>query len=148
MPICVRPPDRSEKSMWLPLWKAYLAFYACALSDDVTDATWERFHEDLPRMNILAVYENEQMLGFVTYILHESTWAIRPYCYLEDLFVDPRHRSKGLARKLIEAVAGAAKSARCERVYWVTRESNKTAQLLYNKVAKQTDFIQYRMEIG
>ena len=134
--------------MWLPLWKSYLDFYECALSDDVTAATWNRFHDDSERMHILAVYEDEQMLGFATYMMHGSTWSIRPYCYLEDLFVDPRHRSKGLARKLIEAVADAARSAKCERVYWVTQESNKTAQLLYNKVAKQMDFIQYRMEFG
>ncbi len=143
MQISIRTPDRLEKEAWLPLWKAYLAFYGSNLSDDTTELTWERFHSDASPMYIIAAYENGNMAGFTTYVLHASTWASRSYCYLEDLFVASQHRGKGFARKLVEAVSDAAKAADCERLYWFTKEGNKTAQALYNKLAQKTDNIQY-----
>jgi GNAT superfamily N-acetyltransferase len=48
------------------------------------------------------------LIGLVHYIFHRSTWTIENYCYLQDLFVDPKHRASGLGRKLIEAVYAEA----------------------------------------
>lgn len=50
-----------------------------------------------------------------------------------------------MARKLIEHVYQVAQQRNCDRVYWLTQESNRQAQVLYDKVAKKTGFIQYRM---
>ena len=84
------------------------------------------------------------MIGLVHYIFHRSTWTIENYCYLQDLFVDPKHRASGLGRKLIEAVYAEAEKNHCSRVYWLTQENNEQARMLYDRIADQTGFIQYR----
>ena len=144
MTIKIRPAIPSEKEAWLPLWNGYLTFYECSLPGDITNLTWQRFHDSDEPVYLLAAYEDDRMVGFATYILHRSTWAEQYYCYLEDLFVDSSQRGKGIARTLIEAVASAAKEIGATRLYWSTREGNHTAQALYNKIAEKTDFIQYR----
>jgi GNAT superfamily N-acetyltransferase len=71
-----------------------------------------------------------------------ATWH-DTVCYLQDLFVDPRLRGRGVARALIEAVAGAARERGAERLYWHTQDHNAVARALYDKVAKHNHFIRY-----
>ncbi|MBK0063293.1 GNAT family N-acetyltransferase [Acinetobacter sp. S54] len=88
--------------------------------------------------------EAHELVGFVHYIFHRSTWTIENYCYLQDLFVSPQRRVCGFGRKLIEAVYVEAKQNNCSRVYWLTQENNAQARMLYDRVADQSGFIQYR----
>ena len=71
-----------------------------------------------------------------------GTWN-EEVCYLQDLFVDPALRGRGVARALIEAVAKAALERGAERLYWLTQEHNAAARALYDKVAKYNHFIRY-----
>ncbi len=137
-----------EKAVWLPLWLGYLAFYESELADEITDLTWARFHDEAEPLEVLAAYDDDgAMVGFATYLMHRSTWARTHYCYLEDLFVDPAKRGKGVARALIERVRDIAKQQGCERVYWTTKANNAVARKLYDKVAVKSEFVQYRMAV-
>ena len=66
------------------------------------------------------------------------------YCYLEDLFVAEIARGRGLGRALIEAVYDKAEAAGASRVYWLTQSDNAQARALYDEVADNLGFIQYR----
>ena len=57
--------------------------------------------------------------------------------------VDPALRGTGAGRKLIEAVAGAAKAYGAGRVYWLTQDSNAVARQLYDRLAANRGFIRY-----
>ena len=83
------------------------------------------------------------VIGFAHCVLHRGTWSIGDFCYLEDLFVAPEARGRGVARALIEAVYARADELKCERVYWLTHETNP-ARKLYDQVARNLGFIQYR----
>ena len=45
-------------------------------------------------------------------------------------------------------VAAEARRRKCLRVYWQTAETNATAQLLYDKLAKRSGFVQYRLALN
>ena len=137
----VTPPERDA---WEPLWKGYLAFYKATIPDEATDTTWKRLHDPAEPMFLLGAYVDGKLLGIVHYILHRSTWTIGPYCYLQDLFTAEEARGMGLGRALIEAVYDKARAAGVSRVYWLTHERNETARGLYDKVADNAGFIQYR----
>ena len=76
-----------------------------------------------------------------------NTWKIGKVYYLEDLFVAVEYRGKGLGRKLIEHLYQLAEQNGYSRVYWFTDESNKQAQKLYDKLAKQTEQLVYKYEL-
>ena len=60
------------------------------------------------------------------------------------LFAAPAARGKGVGRALIEAVYARADALGCERVYWLTHESNAAGRALYDKVAQFNGLIEYR----
>ena len=142
--IIIRPIGEDERAEWNPLWDGYLAFYKTALAQDVSDLAWSRFHDPDETMFALGGYVDGRLAGFAHYLFHRSTWAPKRYCYLEDLFVADDARGHGLGRALIEAVYQKAEAAGASRVYWLTQSNNETARALYDKVADNLGFIQYR----
>ncbi|MCJ8142773.1 GNAT family N-acetyltransferase [Ancylobacter sp. A5.8] len=140
----IRPLRPEDRAAWLPLWQGYQRFYEVELPEAVTATTWARLLDPRePVWGALAV-EGDAALGLVHYIFHRSTWSEGAVCYLNDLFVADAARGRGLARQLIEHVYEAAQLAGCAKVYWLTHETNATAQALYDKVAERSGFIQYR----
>ena len=146
--IIVRPVARQDFEGWLPLWTGYNAFYGrsgpTALPDAVTQTTWSRFFDAYEPVHALVAENEGRLVGLVHYIFHRSTNAIAPNCYLQDLFVDSSARGLGLGRKLIEAVYERAKADGCSRVHWLTQPGNTTARLLYDRIADDSGFMQYR----
>lgn len=139
----VRPTDRAA---WEQLWAGYLAFYESTLAPEITETTWRRFFDAKEPMHALVAADETsgELLGFTHLVFHRGTWTIGDFCYLEDLFVAPAARKRGVARALIEAVYDLADKRGCERVYWLTHETNTTARKLYDQVAEHRGFIQYR----
>ena len=143
----VRPVVPADRRRWEPLWQGYLTFYKAQLSAEVTEITWKRFFDGIEPVHALVAEEGAELIGTVHYLYHRSTWMIGPNCYLQDLFTVEKARGKGVGRALIEAVYARAAAEGATRVYWHTHETNHTAQVLYNKVATLSGFIQYRKEL-
>jgi len=145
MPVHVRDLAATDRAQWDPLWAGYLAFYKSALPQTVTDTTWTRLLDPTePMFALVAEDENGRLLGVTHCVIHRGTWAIGDFCYLEDLFVAAEARARGVGRALIEAVYARADENDWSRVYWLTHESNTTARALYDRVARNLGFIQYR----
>jgi GNAT superfamily N-acetyltransferase len=145
--VVIRPIGEDERESWNPLWADYLAFYKTTLTRDISDLAWTRFHDPDEQIFALGGFVDGQLLGIAHYLFHRSTWATHRYCYLEDLFVADAARRKGLGRALIETVYAKAEAANASRVYWLTQSDNAQARALYDKVADNLGFIQYRKVI-
>ena len=146
--IEIRPFSPDDRKAWEPLWQGYLTFYKSSLPAEVTETTWRRFLDPSEPMHGLAAVLDGRIVGIVHYIFHRSTWTTSDYCYLQDLFTAEEARGHGVGRALIEEVYEKAKAAGASRVYWLTHETNATAQILYDKVAARSGFIQYRQLFG
>ncbi|HEY6520361.1 MAG TPA: GNAT family N-acetyltransferase [Roseiarcus sp.] len=142
----VRALERGDRTRWEPLWRAYLVFYRAQWSDEVADATFARIFEPLEPVHALVADRSGELIGLTHYLFQRSTWLLNPQCYLQDLYTSEAARGSGVGRALIAAVAAAAKEAGAARVYWHTHESNAVARGLYDAVAVNTGFIQYRIE--
>jgi len=139
----IRPARDSDYAQWLPLWQGYQEFYRVTLTPAVTASNWKRFFDPAEPVRCLVAEREGKLVGLAHYLFHRSTWTVEDICYLNDLFVDPRGRRSGVARKLIEAVYAAADKAGAAKVYWLTHESNAAARLLYDQVAQYGGFIRY-----
>jgi len=142
--IAVRPLVAADKSAWLPLWAGYLGFYQASLPSDVTKATFSRLTGADEDMFGLVAEQDGRVIGIAHCIVHRSTWARGNYVYLNDLFVTPDVRKSGAGRALIEAIYARADAMGAERVYWLTHESNATARKLYDSIAVNDGFLEYR----
>jgi len=143
--MTIRFVEANDFEAWLTLWKGYQEFYQSSIDDQVTRSTFSRFlSEQEPVYCLVIEDESQKIIGFVHYIFHRSTWSEGNYCYLQDLFVDPAQRASGIGRKLIEEVYKIAEEQKCSRVYWLTQETNYQARMLYDRIADNSGFIQYR----
>jgi len=142
--IVIRPVGNHERAAWEPLWNGYLTFYNATLTPGATDVAWARFHDPAEPMFLLGAYVDGKLTGIVHYLFHRSTWTPGDYCYLQDLFVAASARGLGLGRALIEAVYEKAQAAGASRVHWLTQTGNAQARILYDQVADNSGFMQYR----
>jgi GNAT superfamily N-acetyltransferase len=136
-----------DLSAWLPLWRGYQTFYEVDLPREVTEANWARMLDPAEPVEGALAWDGDRAVGLVHMLFHRSTWSLSDTCYLNDLFVLPEVRLKGVGRLLIEYVYARAAAAGCASVYWHTHETNLTAQRLYDRVAQRTGFIQYKKAI-
>jgi len=143
MSITIRPITLSDKARWLELFKEYVIFYKSKVSDEQFELTWQRIHSDFNMYGLIAELDG-QIVGIAHYIFRPSTWDVEDFCYLEDLFVDPKVRGAGVGRALISELEKIATAKGSKRLYWTTATDNEVARKLYDKVAI-TDFVQYRI---
>lgn len=135
----------SDREAWEPLWRAYQVFYEADIPRETTNLTWERFHDPSELLYALGSFdESNKLVGIAHVIFHRSTWSAKNSCYLNDLYVENDQRGKGTGSALIERVAEFAREKDAGKLYWMTHETNKTAQSVYDKVGFKSGFIQYR----
>jgi len=140
----IRMAIDADFAQWVTLWQGYQAFYKTSIAESTTATTWSRFHDTAEPMHCAVAELDGKLIGMVHYIRHRSCWTTGDYVYLQDLFVDPDVRGKGVGRALIEHVYAAAAEAGASRVWWLTHESNAGAMLLYDRIADKSGFVQYR----
>jgi GNAT superfamily N-acetyltransferase len=148
MTLKIRAIEVKDKDQWLKLWAGYLEFYKSTISPEQTELTWKRLINNEQKMFGFVAESEEGVIGFTHCLFRPSTWTETDYCYLEDLFVDPNIRGKGIGRALMNKVIELAKEKNSKRVYWTTQEFNITARVLYDSITPVSEFVQYRLPIN
>ena len=147
MTLTIRAIEEKDKDKWLKLWAGYLEFYKSTISPEQTELTWKRLINNELKMFGFVAESDEGVIGFTHCLFRPSTWTETDYCYLEDLFVDPNIRGKGVGRALMNKVFELAQEKKSKRVYWTTQEFNQTARVLYDSITPVSEFVQYRLPL-
>lgn len=80
-----------------------------------------------PEMGALLAEHDGAALGFALFFPTWSTWRGRPGIHLEDLFVLPEARGRGIGRALLARVASFALARSCARLEWEVLDWNTSA---------------------
>jgi GNAT superfamily N-acetyltransferase len=72
--------------------------------------------------------------GFAFYFFNYSTWRGRPGIHLEDVFVRPEFRGKGIGKALVIRVAAIAVENQCARFQWDVLDWNQPAIDFYHSL--------------
>src|SRR5690349_9079639 len=85
-------------------------------------------------------YLNNEPVSFALFFHNFSTFLGKPGIYLEDLFVIPSARGKGIGQKMLAYLAYLAKDRQCGRLEWWVLDWNESAIGFYKKLgAKPMD---------
>lgn len=142
--VSIRPLCAADRSTWGSLWKLYLAFYKTELDESIYDLTFQRLLDPAESMHGAFAEIDGKPVGLVHFIEHRTCWSPKNSYYLQDLYVEVGVRGRGIGRALIEHVYEEAKKNGVGKVHWLTHETNKDAQQLYDKIGEKSGFIQYR----
>lgn len=137
----IRALSSIDKQPWERLARGYKEFYQTPVTSEELEAAWQRLLQQ-NGIHGLGLWHDGELIGIAHYLFHHSTWA-PTVCYLQDMFVLPRHRGRGAGRALIEAVREHARSHGAARYYWLTQASNTQARALYDTLAAFNGFIRY-----
>ena len=80
-----------------------------------------------PRFFVELAEWNGAPAGFALWFFNYSTWEGRPGIYLEDLFVRPAFRGRGLGKALLVHLARRAVTDECGRFQWQVLDWNAPA---------------------
>ncbi len=97
----------------------------------------EELFGERPVIESVLAWEGEQALGFALFFHNFSTFLARRGLYLEDLFVVPEARGRGIGRALIRHGARLAVERGCGRYEWSVLDWNQTAIDFYRSIGAE-----------
>ena len=100
-----------------------------------------------PAAEIMIAELDGAPVGFALYFHNYSTFLGRPGIYLEDLFVRPDARGRGVGRALLARLARIAVERGCGRLEWAVLDWNESAIGFYRKLGATAmdDWTVYRL---
>jgi GNAT superfamily N-acetyltransferase len=87
-----------------------------------------------PVAEVLLAYADKLPIGFAVFFQNFSTFLGKPGIYLEDLFVLPEWRRKGVGKRLLASVAAFAVARGCGRFEWAVLDWNEPALRFYKSL--------------
>lgn len=90
-----------------------------------------------PYYECLIAEQDGKPAGFALYFFNYSTWMGQPGLYLEDLFVQPELRGRGIGKALLQRVAAVATEKGCQRLQWEVLDWNTPAIEFYSAMGAE-----------
>jgi GNAT superfamily N-acetyltransferase len=138
MPHDIRPAVPADVPAILDLIRGLAAYeklsdQAVATEDQLTSAL---FPADgaAPLVHCVLGRVDGVPVAFALYFFNFSTFLGRPGLYLEDLFVTPAHRGKGMGKALLLHLAALANARGCGRMEWAVLDWNVDAIAFYESL--------------
>ena len=135
MSLSIRPARPTDAAVLHALIRG-LAEYeklAAQVVGTAQDLQRELFSER-PVIEAVIAWDDESALGFALYFHNYSTFLARRGLYLEDLFVVPEARGRGIGKELIRHCARIAVQRGCGRFEWAVLDWNRPAIEFYQSI--------------
>jgi GNAT superfamily N-acetyltransferase len=131
--IEVRPGTAADVPLLLSLIKSMAEFEKLSVT-----ATEELLRESLfgerPAAEVLLAFAGGRPAAYVIYYFTFASMVGKRGLWLDDLFVSPEFRGKGIGGALMSYLAGIARQNRCGRFEWSVLDWNKPAVAFYRKL--------------
>ncbi len=140
MPCHIRPAAAADVPLILQFIRDLAAYEK--LAHEVA-ATAEQLHRVLfpadpagagPAASVLIAEQDGAPAGFAVYFFNFSTFLARSGLYLEDLFVRPEYRGRGIGKALLLHLARLANDRGCGRMEWSVLDWNQPAIDFYESL--------------
>ncbi len=146
--LSIRPATESDVALILRFIEK-LAEYEKLLHEVVATEAALRHYLFGPRplAEVVLAHWGAEPVGFALFFHNFSTFLARPGIYLEDLFVDPEHRGKGIGKALLIHLAKLAMQRGCGRLEWAVLNWNEPSIQFYRKLGAvpKDDWTVYRV---
>jgi len=87
-----------------------------------------------PRVELWVADDGHEPVAYAACFWTYSTFRALPGLYLEDLFVHPKARRRGVGTKLMQTLLAHARARGCGRLEWTVLDWNEPAQGFYDQL--------------
>jgi GNAT superfamily N-acetyltransferase len=146
--IRIRFATIDDVSLILTLIRGLADYERLAHEAVVTEANIrESLFGERPAAEVLVAEVDNDAAGFALFFHNYSTFLGRHGLYLEDLFVFPAHRGRGIGRALMSRLAELAIERKCGRFEWWVLDWNESAIRFYESLGARamSDWTVYRL---
>ena len=141
----IREIRLDDKKEWEALYRGYADFYKVEMNDKILKTVWEWIHDKKHDVFGLAYEKDNKIIGIAHYRKMPSPLRGKYIGFLDDLYVDPKHRRNGIGEKMIKELNTISSRNNWNLVRWITRDDNITAKSLYKKLSKKTNWEVYEL---
>ena len=141
----IREIRLNDKEQWEILYKGYANFYKVEMNDRILKTVWEWIHDDNHEVSGLVYVHDNKIIGIAHYRKMPSPLRGKYIGFLDDLFIDPKHRRNGFGEKMINELKKISRRNNWNLVRWITRDDNFAAKSLYKKLSKKTNWEVYEL---
>ena len=95
----------------------------------------------------ITIEENNEVLGWTyIYIMFQDRHP-EPYAYLENVYIEPEHRSRGLGKQLVQLAIDEAKERGCYKIIGTSKMSKPDVHAFYEKMGFEKMGYEFRMDL-
>jgi GNAT superfamily N-acetyltransferase len=146
--LSIRFAQRSDVPVIAELIRGLARFEKLEHEVTMTDEVLEQsLFGPRPYAETLLVEDGGKSIGFALFFHNFSTFLGKPGIYLEDLFVLPELRGRGIGRALLERLAQIAVERDCGRLEWAVLDWNRDAIAFYERLGAKpnSEWTVYRL---
>ena len=139
--VTIRAAVRGDVPVILELIQGLAEYEKLAHECVATEAALvETLFGTRPQAEVIIALADGTPAGFALFFPNYSTFLARQGIYLEDLFVKPAFRGRGIGKRLLQHLAALAVERKCGRLEWSVLDWNQDAIRFYESLgAKAMD---------
>lgn len=145
--LTIERPRAEDRERWAALYQGYADFYRVEMTPQRLDTVWRWIHDPAHEVDALLARSGESVLGLAHFRPFARPLRGETGLFLDDLFVDPQVRGRGVGAALLDAVKHEAQRRGCAMVRWITADDNYRARALYDQHAVRTTWVTYDMAV-
>src|SRR5262245_33138971 len=140
-PITIRKAVESDVPSLLPLMRELAEFEKYSKDFVVTEEVLRNqgFRRSPPDFHCLIAEEGSALVGFLVYYFVPFTYRAKPNLIIKELYISDRHRSRGIGRQLMKAVAREAQQTGCGMIKWWVAKWNERGMKFYKRLSATID---------
>jgi ribosomal protein S18 acetylase RimI-like enzyme len=139
---------QQDRTQWQTLYHGYAEFYRVPMNTEILNTVWGWIHDESdPFFGLIAKDQDGIALGFMHCREMASPLRGALVGFLDDLFVAPDARGRGVVEALYESLGDLARERSWPFVRWMTAEDNDRARAVYDRVAEKTEWVTYQMGV-
>jgi len=131
------------------LWTVLIEQYQKEVSPEVLKRAFRYVVHNPRKVKVYVALADGEIVGTASLHLgHYSTWNDNFYGHVEDLIVDPSFRGRGLASRLLGRIIEAAREENLARLELNTKNHNRAARKLYERMGFGTGSVVYDLQLS
>jgi len=135
--IILRPAQKKDTALIINFIRDLAEYEHLSHMVEVNEADLQKYIFKEKKVEVIIAEYDNKPAGFALYFCNFSTFLGKPGIYIEDLFVKPEFRGKGLGKHLLSCLAQLVKERNYGRLEWACLDWNTPSIKFYKSRGAQ-----------